>query len=127
MRIAVTYEDGKIFQHFGRTEYFKVYDVEDGAVAKSEVVGTDGKGHGALAGVLEELQVKILICGGIGAGARQGLGAVGIEIFGGVSGDADTAVESFLKGTLSFNPDSQREEHEGGSHGACGEHGCGGH
>lgn len=127
MRIAVTYENGTIFQHFGRTEYFKIYDVENGEVVKSEVVGTDGKGHGALAGVLKELQVKILICGGIGGGARQGLGEVGIEIFGGASGDADEAVASFLKGKLLFNPDSQCKEHEEHSHGACGEHGCGNH
>ena len=124
MRIAVTYEEGKIFQHFGRTEHFKVYDVENGVVVKSEVIDTNGKGHGALAGVLEELQVKTLICGGIGAGARQGLGEVGIEIFGGVLGDADKAVESFLKGTLSFDPDSQCREHQGSSHGGCGEHKC---
>ena len=27
MRIAVTYENGQIFQHFGHTEAFKIYDV----------------------------------------------------------------------------------------------------
>lgn len=52
MRIAVTYEDGQIFQHFGHTEQFKVYDVEDGRVVASEVVDTNGNGHGALAGFL---------------------------------------------------------------------------
>ncbi len=127
MKIAVTYEDGNVFQHFGRTEYFKVYEVENGTIAKSVVVDTNGKGHGALAEVLKELQVKILICGGIGAGARQGLNEVGIEIFGGVSGNTDQAVEEFLKGTLSFNPDNQCEGHEGGAHGTCGGHSCKGH
>ena len=55
MKIAVTYEDGKVFQHFGHTEQFKVYDVEDGKVVKSEVVGTNGQGHGALAGFLLQI------------------------------------------------------------------------
>ena len=51
MKIAVTYENGEIFQHFGRTEQFKLYDVEDNKVVSSEVVGTNGSGHGALAGL----------------------------------------------------------------------------
>ena len=52
MKIAVTYDNGNIFQHFGRTESFKVYEVEDGKVISSEVIGSDGIGHGALAGLL---------------------------------------------------------------------------
>ena len=75
MRIAVTYENetGEIFQHFGRTEYFKVYDVEDHAVKSSQVVSTNGQGHGALAGVLNGLNADVLICGGIGGGAQMAL------------------------------------------------------
>ena len=53
MKIAVTYENGKVFQHFGKTETFKVYEVEEGKVISSEVIGSNGEGHGALAGVLE--------------------------------------------------------------------------
>ena len=34
-RIATTYENGQIFQHFGRTESFKVYEVEEDKVVKS--------------------------------------------------------------------------------------------
>ena len=86
MRIAVTYENGQIFQHFGHTEFFKVYDVEDGKVVASEVVDTNGSGHGALAGVLNALKADILICGGIGGGAQMALAAAGIKLFGGVSG-----------------------------------------
>ena len=50
MRIAVTYENGQIFQHFGHTGQFKVYDIEENRVASSEIVDTNGQGHGALAG-----------------------------------------------------------------------------
>ena len=66
MRIAVTYEAGEIFQHFGHTESFKLYDVEDGKIVESKVVGTNGSGHGALAVLLSESNVDVLICGGIG-------------------------------------------------------------
>ena len=127
MRIAVTYENGQIFQHFGHTETFKIYDVEEGKVVHSEVVDTNGSGHGALAGVLNALNADVLICGGIGGGAQTALAAAGIKLFGGVSGDADKAVEAFINETLDYNPDVKCSHHEH-SHGeghTCGEHGCG--
>ena len=71
MKIAVTYDNGEIFQHFGKTESFKVYEVEDNKVVSSEVIGSNGTGHGALAGLLAEQGVNVLICGGIGGGLRQ--------------------------------------------------------
>ncbi|MCD8022040.1 MAG: DUF134 domain-containing protein [Lachnospiraceae bacterium] len=133
MRIIVTYENGQIFQHFGHTEQFKVYNVEDGKIVSTEVVGTNGQGHGALAGVLNALQTDVLICGGIGGGAQNALASAGIRLYGGVSGDADAAVEAFLAGTLDYNPNVQcnhHGEHHGGSCGGHGEHhegSCGGH
>lgn len=135
MRIAVTYENGEIFQHFGHTQQFKVYEVENGAVVASKVVDTNGSGHGALAGVLMSLQADVLICGGIGGGAQMALAEAGIKLYGGVSGDADKAVEEFVAGNLAFNPNVQCNHHdhqhgEGhvcGSHGCGGEHHCGGH
>ncbi|MCD7837759.1 MAG: DUF134 domain-containing protein [Clostridiales bacterium] len=122
MRIAVTYDNGQVFQHFGHTEQFKVYDVEDGKVASSEVVSTNGQGHGALASVLNALQADILICGGIGGGAQAALASVGIQLYGGVTGEADAAVEALLAGSLAYNPDVRCSHHEGHHH----EGGCGG-
>ncbi len=128
MRIAVTYEDGQIFQHFGHTEMFKLYDVEDGKVIASEVVDTNGQGHGALAGFLLGNKVDILICGGIGGGAQMALAELGIKLFGGVAGSADAAVEALLKQELMYNPDVKCNHHgEGHDHGNCGSHGCGSH
>lgn len=129
MRIAVTYENGQIFQHFGRTEQFKVYDVQEGTIVASEVVGTNGSGHGALAGVLNELHADVLICGGIGGGAQAALAAANIKLFGGVSGDADAAVEAFLAGELAYNPEvkcGHHDHHHDEDH-TCGDHGCGAH
>ena len=128
MRIAVTYENGEIFQHFGHTEQFKVYDVENSKIISSEVVDTNGSGHGALAGVLSALHVDALICGGIGGGAQAAMAAAGIQLYGGVSGDADQAAEALAAGTLAYNPNVMCSHHGEHHHeGNCGDHGCGHH
>ncbi|MDO5416271.1 MAG: NifB/NifX family molybdenum-iron cluster-binding protein [Lachnospiraceae bacterium] len=134
MKIAVTYENGQVFQHFGHTEQFKIYEVENGQILKEEVADTNGSGHGALAGFLQELGVSVLICGGIGGGARNALSEAGIRLYPGASGDADQQVKAFLAGSLDYNPDTvcSHHEHHGeghdcGNHGEghdCGSHGC---
>ena len=126
MKVAVTYENGNIFQHFGHTEAFKIYDIEDGRIAASRVEDTNGSGHGALAGVLKEWKVDTLICGGIGAGAQIALAEAGIKLYGGASGSADAAVEALLAGNLVYNPDVQCSHHGEHHGGECGSHGCGG-
>ena len=128
MKIAVTYEHGEIFQHFGHTEQFKLYTVENGTITAVEVVDTNGSGHGALAGFLLEHNVDPLICGGIGGGAQSALAQAGIRLYGGVSGNADEAVNALLTGTLGYNPNihCSHHDHEGEGH-ACGEHSCGEH
>ena len=128
MRIAVPYENGNIFQHFGRSEAFKFYDVADGAVTAAAVVSTNGSGHGALAGFLVANHADVVICGGIGGGARTALDQAGIQLYGGVSGSADQAVEDLLAQKLVFQPDIQCSHHEGHEEGhSCGDHGCGSH
>ena len=128
MKIAVTYENGNVFGHFGHTAQFKVYEVEENKVVSSEVVDTNGSGHGALAGMLSELNVDVLICGGIGGGAQMALAQAGIKLFGGVQGNADEAVNAYLNNSLNYDPeakcDHQDHEHKEGHN--CGEHGCGG-
>ncbi len=124
MKIAATFENGQIFQHFGRTEQFKVYDVEDGRILSSEVVGTGGEGHGALAGVLRSLGVDVLLCGGIGAGAQNALKESGIQFYGGVQGNADRAVESFIAGKLVYDPNVHCDHHGHGEAHTCSSHGC---
>lgn len=128
MKIAVTYENGMVFQHFGHTEQFKIYEVEGKNVTGSKVVDTNGNGHGALAGFLTDLGVDTLICGGIGAGAQNALTSAGITFYGGVSGSADDAVRALLSGELSYNPNVQcNHHHEHGEGHSCGEHHCGEH
>ena len=129
MKIAVTDDNGNIFQHFGRTEFFKVYEIEDNKVVSSEVIGSNGVGHGALAGLLSEQSVDVLICGGIGGGAQAALAEAGVELCSGAEGDADQAVDAYLKGELiSTGANCDHHHHEDGH--SCGDHeeghSCGG-
>lgn len=130
MKIAVTYDNGQVFQHFGKTEFFKVYHVENERILSSEVIGSNGSGHGALAGMLAENGIDVLICGGIGGGAQSALDDAGIRVCSGAAGNTDEVVEHYLRGELvssGVNCDHHHtEEHSCGEHG-CGEHGCGGH
>ena len=128
MRVAVTYENGEIFQHFGHTAQFKVYDIQDGKILASEIVDTNGSGHGALAGLLNVMKVDALICGGIGGGAQMALAEAGIKLYGGVSGSADAAAQALAEGKLDYNPAVRcdHHDHHGEGH-TCGSHGCGSH
>ena len=125
MKIAVTYENGEVFQHFGHTSQFKMYDAEDGKVISSEILDTNGQGHGALAGFLLGGGVDVLICGGIGGGARVALAQIGITLYPGVSGSADEAVNALLAGSLDYNPDTVCSHHHHEDGHTCGEHHCG--
>lgn len=127
MRIAVTYENGQIFQHFGRTSEFKLYDVDNGRIVNEQVVGTNGAGHGALVGFLKTSQVDVLICGGIGGGAQMAMLEAGITLYGGNMGNADDAVAAFLAGTLIQNDRPNCDHHGHHDHGGSCGHGCGGH
>lgn len=129
MKIAVTYDNGQVFQHFGHTEQFKVYEAEDGKILSSRVIDTNGSGHGALAGFLESEKVDVLICGGIGMGAMQALAECGIQLVGGALGDADVQVEAFLRGDLVNDPSAKCNHHheEGHDCGSHHDHECGHH
>ena len=129
-KIAVTYENGEVFQHFGHTKEFKFYTVEDKKIVDSEIVPTMGSGHSMLADFLLLNGVTVLICGGIGGGAQMALAEAGIKLYGGVSGEADAAVNALLASALAYDPNVRCDHHdhahgEGGH--TCGEHGCGHH
>ena len=123
MRIGVTYENGEVFQHFGHTEQFKLYDIEDGEIKQTQIVDTNGQGHGALSSFLTNAGVDVLICGGIGGGAQIALAAAGIQLFGGVSGNADEAVKNYIAGNLNYNPQVHCTHHDNDH--TCGKHHCG--
>jgi len=128
MRIAVTYENGEIFQHFGHSERFKLYDTKNGRITGEQVVNTNGSGHGALAGFLQAAKVDALICGGIGMGAQMALADVGIKLYAGVQGSADAAANALAESNLEYDPNARcdhHEHHDGDcGHDHCAEHHC---
>ena len=127
MRIAVTYENGEIFQHFGHTEQFKLFDVEGGKIVNEQVVYTNGSGHGALAGFLQAVKADVLICGGIGMGAQMALADAGIKLYAGVQGSADDAAKALAEGNLVYDPDEHCDHHGHHHDGDCGHEHCGEH
>ena len=126
MKIAVPYADGLVFQHFGHTPAFKIYEIRAGEILSEEELDATGSGHGALAQMLSQQKVNLLICGGIGGGAKMALAEAGIVVMGGVAGEADDAVDAFLAGNLRFNPNASCAHHDHGEGHSCGGH-CGSH
>ena len=122
MRIAVTYDNGEIFQHFGHSEQFKLYDVENGKIVGEQILDATGGGHCALAGVLQAAKVDALICGGIGMGAQLALAEAGIRLYAGVQGKADVAASALAAEELVYDPNARCECHEHHHEGECGHH-----
>ena len=129
MKIAVTYDNGNVFQHFGKTEHFKVYEVEDKKVISSKIIDSNGAGHGALAGLLAENNIDVIICGGIGGGAQAALADADIEMCSGAQGNTDDAVEAYLAGNLVSSGATCDHHHDDGH--SCSDHddghSCGSH
>ena len=122
MILAIPYDNGLVFGHFGHTQQFRLYTVNDGAVTAITTVSTNGSGHSALSTFLAERGVNVLICGGIGDGAKQALANENIQIYGGVSGDADRAAAMFLAGKLDYDPHARCDHHDHGDGHSCGDH-----
>ena len=122
MKIAVTYDEDseEIFQHFGHTEMLKVYDVDDNKVISTKILSTEGHGHSVIADFLNDVEAKVLICGGIGPCAISALQEYGIVLCAGISGNADVAGEKFLNGTLDYQTGANCNHHdENHSCGSC--------
>lgn len=127
MKVAIPYEAGQVFGHFGHSAAFMVYEIEAGKVVSSTLLPTNGSGHGALAGLLAANKVNALICGGIGGGARSALAEAGIQLYPGASGSADAQVEALLDGSLAYDPNTVCSHHDHGEGHTCGHHHEGGH
>ena len=127
MKIAVTHNNGEIFHHFGKSEQFKIYCIENNKIISSEVVDTNGTGHGALAGFLKDRGVEAIICGGIGSGAVNALADAGIKVYGGDSGNADKPAEALAEDKLVYSSEVNCSHHDHSEEHNCGEHDCGSH
>lgn len=105
MKVAITYdkETGNVFQHFGKTQFFKIYQIQDGKIVSSEVIDNGGNGHHELPSYLKDLGIETLILGNRGQGAIDAIAASGLKEMPGITGNADNAAELFAKGELKPN------------------------
>ncbi|MBC8570329.1 NifB/NifX family molybdenum-iron cluster-binding protein [Zongyangia hominis] len=127
MKLAITTENNQVFQHFGKTKTFTVYTVEDGEIKGKGLLSAGDAGHSALVDVLRGAGVELLICGGIGQGAKDALTAAGLSFISGAAGDVDAVVRAYLAGELHDDPTAQCNHHHGHGHEeghTCGSHGC---
>jgi len=104
VKIAVTYSNGLIEQHFGQTKEFKVYTIEDNKIVNQEIVSTLGYAHGTLINLLVSNQINTLICGGLGQGAKDLLSRANISLLPGVNKSADEAVNDYINNSLNYDP-----------------------
>ncbi len=126
MKIAVTCENNCVFQHFGHTPEFAVFETLPGKIISECRLATGENGHGALATLLASENIDLLICGGIGGGAINALTKAGIEVVGGASGNVREVAEAFVNGSLQVRSDFHCNHHHNDDEGhSCGNHSCG--
>ncbi len=130
MRIAVSYQDGQIGEHFGHAAMFAIYDYEDADVnrcTKVLVETGDLHGHQAMAERMKSERVDAVISGSMGGEARAALLSLGIVPVAGYSGNADDAADLLILGQLPLITDGACGGDCGGCGGCsgCGDHGCG--
>jgi len=116
MKIAVTTQGEQIFQHFGQCKTFTVFTVEANKIQEKVIIDASQNGHAALAGFLKDSGVNVLICGGIGDGAKQMLSSTGIQLISGVEGSIEDAVNSYISGNLNDLGGSCTHEDHGHAH-----------
>ena len=121
MIVATTYQNEEIFQHFGRSLFFKLYLIENGQITESRIISNNGYSHGTLAVMLGAYGIDALICGNIGDGPLKALRELGIQVYAGASGSCDRAVEAMISGELETT-DVSNCHHEHDDEGCCGGH-----
>ena len=124
MKIAVTYDNGEVFQHFGHTEQFKIYEIENDKVINEEIIDTNGTGHGLLCELLISRGVNALICGGLGSGTRNILKQNNIKVYPGVVGNVDKVIEDFINDRLNYDENKKCDHHEHEHEHNCESHDC---
>ena len=124
MKIAVTYEKGEVFQHFGKTEQLKIYEIDQNKIINTNIIDTNGQGHGVLCDLLKNNNVDILLCGGLGTGAKNMLEENNIKVFAGVKGNTDKNVEDYLANKLEYDNEYKCNHHHHGEDHDCENHDC---
>ena len=125
MKVAVAYENGEIYGHFGHCACFAIYEYGEYVheCTKTLVETGDREGHQAMADLMREQGVDAVIVGQMGGEAKALLLSYGIVPVAGYSGDADTAADLLVTGQLPISPGEAGNCSACG--GSCGADGCG--
>ncbi|WP_334308253.1 NifB/NifX family molybdenum-iron cluster-binding protein [Anaerocolumna sp.] len=118
-RIAVaTDENHNVFQHFGKTQAFTIYELEGKDLKSKNTLSSNGAGHSELVTLLSENNIDVVICGGVGLHAMEGLMEAGMLVIPGAQGDVDVVTASYLDGSLqaSEGPTCDHHDHENENH-----------
>ncbi|MDD5936306.1 MAG: NifB/NifX family molybdenum-iron cluster-binding protein [Clostridiales bacterium] len=100
MRVAVSYDNGNIFNHVGDAKEFKIYDIEDGKIVSTEVLKSSGSGRAMVVDFVSTHFCDVLICNEICSGAKGAVNEAGTKVYGAVTGNADDAVEKLIQNQL---------------------------
>lgn len=104
MKIAIPLKaNNQVDDHFGHCAYYSIYSIGTNGEIKEEQILESTQGCGCksnIASVLAGEGVKVMLAGGIGAGAINVLNSAGIEVIRGCSGDVTTLVKQYASGTL---------------------------
>ncbi|MBR7107617.1 MAG: dinitrogenase iron-molybdenum cofactor biosynthesis protein [Lentisphaeria bacterium] len=124
MKIAVTCENHMVFQHFGHTPGFAIFEAEENRIISEKQLSSGDSGHGALATLLAAENVDVLICGGIGGGAINALSNAGIKVIGGAEGDVRSVAVAFINDVLQVRENFHCNHHHHGEGHTCGNGSC---
>lgn len=116
MKIAVASKGNTIWGHFGHCENFNIFDIKDGEIQSVENVPNPGHRPGFLPNFLADMGVKVIIAGGMGGGAIDIFNQRNVEVIVGAEGDAQAAVEAYIRGELK-STGAVCHQHEGGCEG----------
>ena len=122
MKYAITMEHNIVFQHFGKCPQFLIVDVKDKTIVSKQLLLSNGAGHGALAKLLADAAVDVLVCGGIGGGARNALAEYNISVIAGQKGNVDMIIDMIKQDSIQDDPSGSCNHHHEDGH-----HDCGGH
>ena len=103
MRVAITYDDGNVFMHYGKTREFIIFEIENNEIKNEFILPCGEYSHHTLADLLSINNVDVLICGGCGGHAIESLEAKNIKIYNGACGDVHNVIKQYINEELTFN------------------------
>jgi len=103
MIIAISVDEDKVSEHFGRCEKYYLYEVQDRYILKKTEVKNPGHKPFFLPNFLADKGVNVLITGGMGHRAIETFKKLNIKLVTGVRGNAEKVINDYLYGRIKEN------------------------